>query len=219
MYLHELLPPSLAGGIPSIADGWDNFLRDASGHDDPGSIPPAVRRSLRPQPRPTLWYVHFLLPHSPWKYLPSGRPYSVRAAPGWGSDEVWNGNQAAVDQYWQRHLLQLGYANTVLERIVARLHATGLYDRALLVVTADHGVSFRAGQKRRPALAREPPGHRVRAAVREAAAPDARARGAPSPPGTPTSCPRSPPRSAFGFPGTSTGTRCSGAALQSGTSS
>ena len=150
VYLHELLPPSLAGGIPSIADGWDNFLRDASGHDDPGSIPPAVRRSLRPQPRPTLWYVHFLLPHSPWKYLPSGRPYSVRAAPGWGSDEVWNGNQGAVDQYWQRHLLQLGYANTVLERIVARLRATGLYDRALLVVTADHGVSFRAGQKRRP---------------------------------------------------------------------
>ena len=74
----------------------------------------------------------------------------MRAAPGWGSDEVWNGNQGAVDQYWQRHLLQLGYANTVLARIVARLRATGLYDRALLVVTADHGVSFRAGQKRRP---------------------------------------------------------------------
>src|SRR3954451_447043 len=150
VYLHELLPPSLAGGIPSIADGWDNFLRDARGHDDPGRIPPAFRRSLGPQPRPALWYVHFMLPHSPWKYLPSGRPYSVRAAPGWGSDEVWNGNQAAVDQYCQRHLFQLGYANTVLARVVARLRATGLYDRALLVVTADHGVSFRAGQKRRP---------------------------------------------------------------------
>jgi hypothetical protein len=150
VYLHELLPPSLAGGIPSIADGWDNFLRDASGHDDPGNIPPAFRRSLRPQLRPTLWYVHFLLPHSPWKYLPSGRPYTVRSAPGWGPDEVWNKNQAAVDQHWQRHLLQLGYTDTVLSRILARLRATGLYDRALVVVTADHGVSFRAGQKRRP---------------------------------------------------------------------
>jgi hypothetical protein len=150
VYLHELLPPSLAGGIPSIANGWDNFLRDASGHDDPGRIPPALWRSLQPQPRPTLWYVHFMLPHSPWRYLPSGRSYAVRAAPGWGPDEVWNGNQAAVDQNWQRHLLQLGYANAVLARIVTRLRATGLYDRALLVVTADHGVSFRAGQKRRP---------------------------------------------------------------------
>ena len=74
----------------------------------------------------------------------------MRAAPGWGSDEVWNPNQAAVDQYWQRHLLQLGYADRVLGRLLDRLRATGLYDRAVLVVTADHGVSFRAGQKRRP---------------------------------------------------------------------
>jgi Sulfatase len=150
VYLHELLPPSLAGGIPSIANGWDDFLQDASGHHDPGSLPPSFRQSLRPQPRPTLWYVHILLPHSPWTYLPSGRRYSVRPAPGWGSDEVWDDNQAAVDQYWQRHLLQTGYADTVLRRIVAQLRATGLYKRALLVVTADHGVSFRAGQKRRP---------------------------------------------------------------------
>ena len=150
VYLHELLPPSLTGGIPSIANGWDDFLQDASGHHDPGRLPPFFRQSLRPQPRPTLWYVHILLPHSPWAYLPSGRRYSVRPAPGWGSDEVWNDNQAAVDQYWQQHLLQTGYADTVLRRIVAHLRATGLYKRALLVVTADHGVSFRAGQKRRP---------------------------------------------------------------------
>ena len=91
-----------------------------------------------------------MLPHSPWQYLPSGRRYSVRPAPAWGSDEVWTDNQAAVDQSWQRHLLQLGYADRVLGGLVSRLRATGLYDRALVVVTADHGVSFRAGQKRRP---------------------------------------------------------------------
>ena len=38
----------------------------------------------------------------------------------------------------------------MLGRLVARLRRTGLYDRALVVVTADHGISFRAGQKRRP---------------------------------------------------------------------
>jgi hypothetical protein len=150
VYLHELLPDDLTGGIPSIANGWDNFLQDASAHHDPGRIRPAFLRSLRPQPRPSLWYLHVMLPHSPWQYLPSGQRYSVRSAPGWGPDEVWNRNQAAVDQDWQRHLLQLGYADTVLGRLVARLRATGLYDRAMLVVTADHGVSFRAGQKRRP---------------------------------------------------------------------
>jgi sulfatase-like protein len=150
VYLHELLPDDLTGGIPSIANGWDNFLQDASKHNDPGRIDPAFLHSLRPPASPSLWYIHFLLPHSPWTYLPSGERYDVRAAPGWGADEVWAPNQAAVDQYWQRHLLQLGYADRVLGRLLNRLQATGLYGRALLVVTADHGVSFRAGEKRRP---------------------------------------------------------------------
>ena len=150
VYLHELLPDDLTGGIPSIANGWDSFLQDASKHHDPGRIPPAFLASLRPEADPRLWYIHFLLPHSPWTYLPSGERYDVRPAPGWGPDEVWTANQAAVDQYWQRHLLQLGYADRVLGRLLDRLRATGLYDRAMVVVTADHGVSFRAGQKRRP---------------------------------------------------------------------
>lgn len=150
VYLHELLPDDLTGGIPSIANGWDNFLQDASKHNDPGRIDPTFLESLRPSATPALWYLHLMLPHSPWAHLPSGARYAVRPAPGWGSDEVWTANQAAVDQYWQRHLLQLGYADHVLGRLLDRLHASGLYDRAVLVVTADHGVSFRAGQKRRP---------------------------------------------------------------------
>jgi hypothetical protein len=150
VYLHELLPDDLSRGIPSIANGWDNFLRDSNKHNDPGRIEPAFVASLRPQPRPSLWYVHVMLPHSPWTYLPSGRRYAIRQAPGWGGDEVWTKNQGAVDQHWQRHLLQTGYADRVLAELLARLRVTGLYDRALLIVTADHGVSFRAGQKRRP---------------------------------------------------------------------
>ncbi|MDX6507937.1 MAG: hypothetical protein QOG06_2581 [Gaiellaceae bacterium] len=150
VYLHQLLPDDLTGGIPSIADGWDNFLRDASADHDPGQIDPEFVASLRPRSNATLWYLHVMLPHSPWRFLPSGDSYDVRQAPGWGPDEVWTENQAAVDQYWQRHLLQLGYADRVLGRLVRRMRATGLYDRALVIVTADHGVSFRAGEKRRP---------------------------------------------------------------------
>jgi Sulfatase len=150
VYLHEVLPRDLTHGIPSIANGWADFLQDSGGRHDPGRLDAAFVDSLQPEAKPSLWYVHVMLPHSPWAYLPSGTRYSLRQAPGWGADEVWSGNQAAVDQYWQRHLLQLGYADDVLGRLVARLRATGLWDRALVIVTADHGVSFRAGQKRRP---------------------------------------------------------------------
>ena len=48
-------------------------------------------------------------------------------------------------------MLQLGFADRILGRLIARLRSRGLYDRSLVVVTADEGLSFRAGEKRRPA--------------------------------------------------------------------
>ncbi len=151
VYLHELLPHDLAGGVPSIANGWGDFLAGTGGKHDPGRGALSFFDRMRPTARPALWYAHILLPHSPWIHLPSGKRYSIRSAPGWGADEVWNDNQAAVDQSWQRDLLQTGYADLVLGKILARLRAVGVYDRAMIVVTADHGISFHAGEKRRPA--------------------------------------------------------------------
>ena len=51
VYLHELLPDDLTGGIPSIANGWDNFLQDASKHNDPGRIDPAFLALAAPAGR------------------------------------------------------------------------------------------------------------------------------------------------------------------------
>lgn len=51
----------------------------------------------------------------------------------------------AVTQRFQAHLLQVGYADTLLGRIVDRLEREGLYDSALVVVVSDHGVSLRPG--------------------------------------------------------------------------
>jgi sulfatase-like protein len=54
-----------------------------------------------------------------------------------------------VDQAFQRHLLQTQYADRLVGELIDRLRSSNLYDRSLIVVTADHGVSFRAGQPRR----------------------------------------------------------------------
>ena len=153
VYLHELLPDDLASGIPSVSSGWQGFWKDGGGQADPERRFDTFLPTVRPERGPAIWYLHFLLPHSPWRFLPDGQRYAIRPAPGWTGAEVWNGNQAAVDQYWQRHLLQLGNADRLLGRLLARLRSTGLYDRSLLVVTADEGLSFRAGEKRRPASA------------------------------------------------------------------
>jgi hypothetical protein len=64
--------------------------------------------------------------------------------------ERWTGDPELATQGWQRHLLQVGYTDLELGRILDRLEETGIYDDALVVVVADHGVSFRPhGERRR----------------------------------------------------------------------
>ncbi|WP_254910182.1 sulfatase-like hydrolase/transferase, partial [Micromonospora sp. NBS 11-29] len=91
---------------------------------------------LRPADRPTLHFLHLLMPHPPWAYLPSGARY---AAP----EDLPNDGAGWVDVARARHLAQLGYTDRLIGETLRTLRATGLYDRALVLVTADHGVSFR----------------------------------------------------------------------------
>jgi hypothetical protein len=54
-----------------------------------------------------------------------------------------------------RHLLQVGYTDHLVGQLLERLKRTGLLERALLVVTADHGYSFRVGVKSRRLLSED----------------------------------------------------------------
>jgi hypothetical protein len=148
LYLHVVLPAGLARRLPSVTERWAGFVGESS--DEPVQFDRFLE-GLGPSRRPELHYGHFLLPHSPWQYLPSGERYDLRP-PGllWGPDEVWTTDEGLVVQSLQRHLLQTAYVDALLGRLVARLRSTGLYDRSLLVVVADHGISFRPGGKRRP---------------------------------------------------------------------
>jgi hypothetical protein len=96
----------------------------------------AFLAGLRPSSRPTLHFLHLLMPHSPWAYLPSGAHY---VAP----EDLPNDGTGWVDLARQRHLAQLGYTDRLIGETLRTLRASGLYDRALVLVTADHGVSFR----------------------------------------------------------------------------
>ena len=104
-------------------------------------------QAIRPGDGRQLYVLHVLLPHDPWRFLPSGRTYHsplvgiVRGR--------WTSQARYADRGYQRHLLQVGYVDRILGDLVHRLRATGLWDRSLLVVTADHGVSFHPGDERR----------------------------------------------------------------------
>ena len=69
-------------------------------------------------------------------------------SPDWspGSYEHWReGEPLLVAQGLQRHLLEVAYLDRFVVGLLQRLDETGLYDRALVIVTADHGISFRPG--------------------------------------------------------------------------
>lgn len=111
---------------------------------------------LRSGDRPLFGFFHVLLPHFPWEYLPSGRCYVEEMfSPSWPEGglgelgETWPAEEAVVLRNEHRYLLQVGYTDRFIGRMLDRLQETGLLDRCLLIVTADHGVSFRPGRSRR----------------------------------------------------------------------
>ena len=168
--LHLLLPDDLRGGLPPIDRDWHGFAGEAEptsaiptaerrkafineifrrldADDPPARVEQMLRAIDRRGARPPLLFLHTSLPHVPWRFLPDGRLYSAPVA---GLEEgAWVGPRWQADQAYQRHLLQTQYTDRLLGRLLDRLRATGLYERALVVVTADHGVSFRAGDRRR----------------------------------------------------------------------
>ncbi len=171
---HLLLPDDLRDGLPAIDRGWLGFGSEAEGRfagiEARGSRDKLLGKVIerlraddatlgfaraeaaldRHSARPPLVFVHSSLPHGPARYLPDGRAYTIhrRSYPGFGR-EHWTRRQWLVDQAFQRHVLQTQYADALLGRLLDKVRAAGLYDDAVILVTADHGVSFRAGEPRR----------------------------------------------------------------------
>ena len=121
---------------------------------DPGRMRRFNRwlRRIRPESRPTAWVKHLPLPHRPWIYLPSGlrttRGLGRITLPLHGLNRFGGPPDPFVRQHnYQRHLLQLRFADRLVGRLVARLARAGILDRTLLVVTSDHGYSFIGARK------------------------------------------------------------------------
>jgi len=163
VYLHILLPWDLTGGLPSIEGTWKNFAapwgteRDAKTRREhairePTRLFRTYVESIRSSKHPTLYFLHVLLPHVSWKYLPSGREYAPEDFNYISHGvfrEIWRDDEWETIQGFQRYLLQVCFVDKLLGELIARLKAVGLYDRSLIVITADHGVGFQPNDGRR----------------------------------------------------------------------
>jgi Sulfatase len=173
VYGHVVLPDGLSNRLAPVTETWQGFGKEHEAEDpaaarvpvrNDADIDQAVGRqlwqdqrfqmeqyvaSIEPTTEPTLFFAHAMLPHSPWRFLPSGRQYGDALGIDGIADDEWGDDEWLVEQGWQRHLLQTGLVDRLLGELVAKLKRTGLYDRSLVIVTADHGVSFRPGDRRR----------------------------------------------------------------------
>ena len=155
---HLLLPASLTSDLPPIDQAFFGFgdrEEDESRHVDgldserlAGLLDGLDQTGLEP----SLNFVHFDTPHVPWHRLPSGRSCQTET---WDAARMIDENGAWIDDRWVTrqalgaHLLQAGYADRLLGLVIEGLRERGIWDRAAVVVVADHGVAFDPGEQRR----------------------------------------------------------------------
>ena len=157
-----ILPPGLARKLPDVSSNFEGF---GEGREDENvklgkrkkkrgklavkpeaqSDPQMYEQFIREIPASDrgLTVMHMHLPHQIWKYDLQGNQYNdspitqlSRSTGNW----MVNSNGIAVSQ--SRMYVQTGFADRVLGDLRRKLESEGLWDKAIVVVTADHGISF-----------------------------------------------------------------------------
>lgn len=171
VYGHLSLPAPIRENLPSIDNSWKGFLGQV---DDPRApavavdaypVPPEPDRAdwvswlqriingLAKDAPPTLSFVHAETPHAPWQVNPSGtqyeRPEQYDEVDGVETGGHWVNDPRVSLLGFQRHLLQLGFLDSMLGELLDKLDESGAWDDTMLVLVADHGASFVAGEHRR----------------------------------------------------------------------
>ncbi len=135
----RVLPAKLDVGLPDTSHTWGPFQ---AADDWTRAALARCRRVLNavdvlPADH-LLFFAHLILPHSPYALTPEGKIYSI------GPYALDQGmDTATLASLLERYRMQVRYVDHWLGEFVQRLKQRGLYDPALLIVTGDHGVSWK----------------------------------------------------------------------------
>ena len=94
--------------------------------------------------RPTLHFAHVLLPHRPWMLAPDMR--RSRALP---TDKRSNTIVDRVRDEYQAHLLQYVATDNIIKNMLTTMKKSANWNRTMIIVTADHGLTFMPGESKR----------------------------------------------------------------------
>lgn len=141
--------PLLVDSIVSFIGAFDAYLHAANNPYDSMRVHAAIPNLLAAAPGPAFVWAHTMPPHAPYlppastrhRLLPAGDleqwhefmaenvPYRARAQP-------------VVDKHRLRYRESIMAADDALGRLLGELQRLGRLERALVIVTADHGESF-----------------------------------------------------------------------------
>ena len=172
VYLYSILPSYYTKGLPSIDNKWGGFWEINTQNlteDDTDSFrnldwddlqqkihnlkvsdrPELFRKfflKIHEESEGTLNFIHLMLPHGPYQYLPSGKRYHTKSELGLTGvtkkDDMFLGPQGLLDKFHQLHLLQLSCLDHLLGEMFAYLKNNRIFDKSLIVITSDHGANF-----------------------------------------------------------------------------
>jgi hypothetical protein len=183
VYLHIVLPNRLKAFLPPMGHRWAGFFANPADTDQrltglPRSLRPIGRAmfgwldedrfrsveldrfgsfvsSIGRRERPTLNFLHVGLPHQPWHLLPSARPYDRQDTPGLDrSNLVWADPVSSIAGF-QRYEMQVKATDHLIGELIDRLDQKDVWDDALVIALADHGVTFRPGKTTRAVVGTE----------------------------------------------------------------
>ena len=124
VYLHIIAPPGMNDRLPPIVGDWRGFatrrrFRNESGErirNDRSSEFHRFLATIEPEKEGRLYFLHSLLPHAPFQYLPSGRRYRAPSVQLAGL--FLERSQAFADYVQQRHLLQVGFVDQLIGKLI-----------------------------------------------------------------------------------------------------
>jgi len=173
---HLALPESMSSSLPDISQNFEGFggnpvesiergrarqfVRDrldaGESTGDGESAVDAMLAARKPNPDGTgrtFDFAHIEEPHYPWTHFPDGLRYSESTEDfrGFFDETEWKDDGYVTERARQAHLLEVGFADHLLGRVIDRIKRDGQWDETMIVVAADHGGAMVKGLHRREA--------------------------------------------------------------------
>ena len=146
VYGQRVFPPVLRKYVPSIEGTWGGFGAVKNRFKDQFDVGvlsqvDAVESAIKivtEATSPRVQVVHALLPHAPWRITPDLRVDELSSTISTQNPD----DEEVVRDTYQTFLYQVGAADRVMQNVIKDLKSSGKWDSTMLVVTADHGISF-----------------------------------------------------------------------------